>query len=498
MSEPGDFFSGRGSNRARASRKIRIRHRFETTGDDLHRIYGGRKTRKLFSVSRSNVLEDMVHSEDNFQRRFKNGSTPDRRFFSKSGLASGSGSAVHARPGSLSEDLIRKTAQVVAVGGIILALIVGGEIFGFYHNSSQQGQTLISQITHEVNLARSNPALCASTNGSNSSSGSTGGVTAGALGSPGVLPSPADETSSPPAPSQASSLTAAGILKVSTIGLIAPVVQGTGDSQLNVAVGHDPSSVWPGSVGTSVLAAHDVTWFSSITALRPGEIIDYVERCSTIEYRISDAEVVSAGTPIFNTGVAKLTLVTCYPLDALFLTPQRYIVNATMVGQVQNNQENSANLVSTQVPSVPVPAVLNAQGLTIGTNPAPMGTLKVVGTPSSAWRQSSLPLNDLASTITLYFAALHSAEQGQSSWWSMFSPSVPFSANSALVGTTVVGNQSLFNPTLDVQGSQLVSVQLTTWPQLSGGPLAGTVEIQMTGSVVGSHLLLSQWSVQRG
>lgn len=495
MSELDGFFRG-GRRRRRSSLKFRIHHRFGTLSEYLHRILTTNKAQQS-SPRQRHVGENVVYPQDGFKGGRTNSYLPTRLFSHKDSVAR-SGSALHARPGSLTEDVIRRSAQAIAVGGIVLALIVGGEIFGFYHNSSQQGQTLISQITHEVNLARSNPALCASSNTSNTSNTSNNGASTGLASSPGVLPSPGDETLSSPVPANASSLTATGILKIPALGLTAPVVQGTGDTQLNVAVGHDPSSVWPGSVGTSVLAAHDVTWFSSITALKPGELIDYVERCSTIEYRISDAKVVSAGTPIFNTGAAKLTLVTCYPLDALFLTPQRYIVNATMVAQVQNSQENSANLVADQVPSVPVPAALNAQGLTIGTNPAPMGTLKVIGTPSSAWRQSSLPLNDLASAITLYFAALHSAEQGQPSWWSTFSPTVPFSVNSALVGTTVVGNQSLFNPTLDVQGSRLVSVQLTTWPQLSSGPLAGTVEIQMTGNVVGSHLLLSQWSVQRG
>ena len=38
-----------------------------------------------------------------------------------------------------------------------------------------------------------------------------------------------------------------GILTVPALNLSAPVEEGTDDPELNVAVGHDPQSVWPGS-----------------------------------------------------------------------------------------------------------------------------------------------------------------------------------------------------------------------------------------------------------
>ena len=54
-----------------------------------------------------------------------------------------------------------------------------------------------------------------------------------------------------------------GILTAPTIGLRAPVVQGTSDAQLDDAVGHETASALPARQGTSVLAAHDVTWFTA-------------------------------------------------------------------------------------------------------------------------------------------------------------------------------------------------------------------------------------------
>ncbi|MGA2531304.1 MAG: hypothetical protein ABSG36_19375, partial [Acidimicrobiales bacterium] len=53
------------------------------------------------------------------------------------------------------------------------------------------------------------------------------------------------------------------IISVPTLGLQAPVLQGLSDAVLSDAVGHDASSVWPGSKGISVLLAHDVSYFSS-------------------------------------------------------------------------------------------------------------------------------------------------------------------------------------------------------------------------------------------
>jgi sortase (surface protein transpeptidase) len=48
-------------------------------------------------------------------------------------------------------------------------------------------------------------------------------------------------------------------LTIPALTLAAPVEEGTDDAELDVAVGHDPQSVWPGANGASVLLAHDVS-----------------------------------------------------------------------------------------------------------------------------------------------------------------------------------------------------------------------------------------------
>ncbi|HVT68947.1 MAG TPA: class D sortase [Trebonia sp.] len=122
----------------------------------------------------------------------------------------------------------------------------------------------------------------------------------------------------------------AGLLEAPALSMVAPVLQGTGDAVLNDAVGHDPASVWPGQPGTSVLSAHDVTWFSRIGRLRPGDTVRYVTPCWTYTYTVTSHAVVKAGSPVYSTGAARLVLDTCYPLDALYLTSTRYLVYASL------------------------------------------------------------------------------------------------------------------------------------------------------------------------
>ena len=258
------------------------------------------------------------------------------------------------------------------------------------------------------------------------------------------------------------------LLQVPAIGLVAPVVDGTGEAQLSVAVGHVAASSWPGPTGTSVLEAHDVTWFNHLDQLKVGDAMIVETPCHTFTYNVGSSQVVAAGTPVLQTEAPQLLLVTCYPLDALSLTTQRLVVSAGLTSIVDHGAD-PGSLAGTTAPIVPAPAALAGQGLDLVHNPAPMGTLEVSGTPAVAWQQSSSPLDDEGAVIALYFAALRSAEQRQPTWWTAVAPSVPFDAARALAGATVTHNDSTFDPVLDVTGANFTGASLTTAPELSGG-----------------------------
>jgi len=93
---------------------------------------------------------------------------------------------------------------------------------------------------------------------------------------------------------------AQGVVSASEIGMAAPVLAGDGDSQINVAVGHADGSSWPGQPGTTLFAAHDVTYFSHINQLAVHSEIDFVTPCQTFTYQVTGHQVVQKGSPVYS------------------------------------------------------------------------------------------------------------------------------------------------------------------------------------------------------
>src|SRR5580704_3097121 len=91
-----------------------------------------------------------------------------------------------------------------------------------------------------------------------------------------------------------------GILSIPALNLTAPVEEGTDDAELNVAVGHDPQSVWPGVSGAAVFLAHDVSYFVHLNLLKPGDVITYATACNTVTFEVSGQQVVPAGSAVSN------------------------------------------------------------------------------------------------------------------------------------------------------------------------------------------------------
>lgn len=109
-----------------------------------------------------------------------------------------------------------------------------------------------------------------------------------------------------------------------------------GDSGRNLAFGpaHDPSSVQPGEQGNSVIAGHRDTAFRLLQRLRPGERLRIERGGRRLWFAVSDVRIVdSRRTRIALAAEApRLTLVTCYPFDAVVPGgPLRYLVTADVV-----------------------------------------------------------------------------------------------------------------------------------------------------------------------
>ncbi len=295
----------------------------------------------------------------------------------------------------------------------------------------------------------------------------------------------------------------AGLLVVPAIHLTAPVEEGTSDAVLSVAVGHDPSSVWPGATGTAALLAHDVSYFVHLGALHPGDTIEYETACSTITFTVVRSQVVQAGTPLTDSTGPALVLDTCYPSNALFFTSQRLLVWADETGTTALARPPGEPMpAAPAVPAsdqvsyqVPAPAALVAQGLTLQQNEAPMGTMTLSGQTSPGWEQSPGPLDLEAAALEAYFGGLHAMAQTQAGWWNAIAePAV--APPPALRGATVTGHDSPLDVTIVSTHGAPTAVVLTTQLTLSGGPAPGTYDETVTAVVHGATVLLGGWTLR--
>jgi sortase A len=288
-----------------------------------------------------------------------------------------------------------------------------------------------------------------------------------------------------------------GILRIPALNLQAPVEEGTDDPELDVAVGHDPQSVWPGVSGAAVFLAHDVSYFVHLNVLKPGDVITYATACNTVTFEVRAQQVVPAGSPVSNTTDPSLVLDTCWPPNALFFTPDRLLVRASEVGAVTKgaNLDPGSQFIKTVQATdfrTSAPAALAAQGLTLQQNEAPMGTMSLVGA-SQAFAQSPGPLSLEAAALQTYFGGLHATAQRQVAWWSAMAPGVPVPP--PLAGATVSGHDSPLDVEIDSAGGSPTQVVLRTTVTLRGGASPGahpmTVVLPVHDGVVG----IGSWSV---
>jgi sortase A len=289
------------------------------------------------------------------------------------------------------------------------------------------------------------------------------GLTPGAQSSPGgSSQTGTDATQTPPAACEAGDSSSAStspvlpaILQVPSIGLEAPVLDGTSDSVLDDAVGHDPTSVWPGASGVSILLAHDASYFSHLGALKPGETISWIDDCQRLVFQVESSVVTQPGAPIpAPKGGIGLALITCSPSDALFWTPDRLVVLASLVSVGPTTQ-------TTPTPAPPLgfavaaPPDLAAQGLGLGQNSLLVGHLSVAGTPDAAWEEGPDPLRAAQLAFEELAAVKLTVANQDSEWWSAI----------ALPGVTMpygVDTSYAFDAVVTAKGETISEIQLSS------------------------------------
>jgi sortase A len=121
-------------------------------------------------------------------------------------------------------------------------------------------------------------------------------------------------------------------LSVPRLGIDCYVLAGADGSALAFGPGHVAKTALPGEQGNSVIGGHRDTHLAFLKNVKPGDTL-IVERPDgvRVSYRAASSEVVDRRDVwvMEQAGPARLTLVTCYPFDALRAGGrQRYVLLA--------------------------------------------------------------------------------------------------------------------------------------------------------------------------
>ena len=126
-------------------------------------------------------------------------------------------------------------------------------------------------------------------------------------------------------------------LSVPALGVERYVLEGADGATLAFGPGHLRGSTLPGAAGNSVIAGHRDTHFAFLRRLAPGTtiVIETPDRAHHV-YAVRRARVLdrSDGWVAAQDGPTRLTLVTCFPFDALRAGgAERYVVWADAIDE---------------------------------------------------------------------------------------------------------------------------------------------------------------------
>jgi LPXTG-site transpeptidase (sortase) family protein len=246
----------------------------------------------------------------------------------------------------------------------------------------------------------------------------------------------------------------AGILEIPTLGVRAPILQGLSDPVFNVAAGHDPISPWPGALGESIIEAHDVSYFARISTLKRGDRVIWVDACTERTFRVITMKISAPGAEISPPPDGQgLALITCYPTNALFWTPRRFVVETEMVSSRRLTRPQPRPAVLIPHLRVPAPPALVAEGLSLQTNSILLGHLSTTGHPSAAFLEGPAGLDAQRAALESYFGAEKAIAAGNSAWWHDL-------AVAKLPMPPAWSTSDPVNVTLDVAGNSVRSVSL--------------------------------------
>jgi len=124
-----------------------------------------------------------------------------------------------------------------------------------------------------------------------------------------------------------------GRLEIPRLKISAMVAEGTDTRVLARAVGHIARTALPGRPGNVALAGHRDTFLRGLGEVREDDVIRFVTLRGTYVYRVEWGAAVSPGRidVLDSTATPSMTLVTCYPFQAVGPAPERFVVRARQV-----------------------------------------------------------------------------------------------------------------------------------------------------------------------
>jgi len=122
-------------------------------------------------------------------------------------------------------------------------------------------------------------------------------------------------------------------LDAPSLGLMATVLEGSGDQVLDRAAGHIEDTALPGTDGNVAIAGHRDTIFRPLRHARVGQLVRLTTADQVRVYAVSSTTVVDPDDVgvLAPTSRPTLTLVTCYPFRYFGSAPKRFIVRAHLV-----------------------------------------------------------------------------------------------------------------------------------------------------------------------
>jgi len=124
-----------------------------------------------------------------------------------------------------------------------------------------------------------------------------------------------------------------GRIQIPRLGISALIAEGAEPKQLERAVGHISTTVFPGQAGNCALAGDRDSFLHGLGGVRRSDVIRIDTLQGSYTYVVEWGKVVRPRRVdvIDTTEAPSLTLVTCYPFHAVGPAPKRFVVRARLV-----------------------------------------------------------------------------------------------------------------------------------------------------------------------